>query len=74
MSAYSAYDGVPLIANYHILTDILRNEWGYKYWVTSDAGGTDRVCNAFKMCKSSPLDKEAITLYVSFRVILLVQY
>ena len=33
MSAYSSYDGVPLIANHHILTDILRDEWGYKYWV-----------------------------------------
>jgi beta-glucosidase len=64
MSAYSSYDGVALVANHHILTDILRDEWGYKYWVTSDAGGTDRLCNSFKMCKSSPLDKEAVTLYV----------
>jgi hypothetical protein len=64
MSSYSAYDGVPLIANHHILTDILRTEWGYKYWVTSDAGATDRICNGFKMCQSTPLDKEAIVLYV----------
>ncbi|TVY58621.1 Periplasmic beta-glucosidase [Lachnellula cervina] len=63
MSAYHSYDGVALIANHHILTDILRDEWGYKYWVTSDAGATDRLCDAFKMCESSPLDKEAITLY-----------
>ncbi|TVY93594.1 Periplasmic beta-glucosidase [Lachnellula willkommii] len=63
MSAYHSYDGVALVANHHILTDILRDEWGYKYWVTSDAGATDRLCDAFKMCESSPLDKEAITLY-----------
>ncbi|TVY47708.1 Periplasmic beta-glucosidase [Lachnellula occidentalis] len=63
MSAYHSYDGVALIANHHILTDILREEWGYKYWVTSDAGATDRLCNNFKMCESSPIDKEAITLY-----------
>lgn len=63
MSAYSSYDGVPLIANHHILTDILRGEWGYKYWVTSDAGATDRLCDAFMMCQSSPIDKEAVTLY-----------
>ncbi|KAF8860602.1 glycoside hydrolase [Acephala macrosclerotiorum] len=63
MSSYSAYDGVPLITNHHILTDILRNEWGYKYWVTSDAGATDRICNSFKMCQSSPLDKEAVTMF-----------
>jgi beta-glucosidase len=63
MSAYSSYDGVALVANKHILTDILRTEWGYQYWVTSDAGGTDRLCNAFKMCQSKPLDKEAVTMY-----------
>jgi beta-glucosidase len=63
MSAYSSYDGVALVANHHILTDILRGEWGYEYWVTSDAGATDRLCDAFKMCQSNPLDKEAVTLY-----------
>lgn len=64
MSAYSLYDGIPSIANHHLLTDILRTEWGYKYWVTSDAGATDRMCQAFKMCQSDPLDKEAVTLFV----------
>ena len=70
MSAYHSYDGVALVANHHILTDILREEWGYKYWVTSDAGATDRLCYAFKMCQSSPLDKEAVTLYVCEPVVL----
>jgi beta-glucosidase len=63
MSAYSSYDGVALVANKHILTDILRTEWGYNYWVTSDAGATDRLCDAFKMCQSKPLDQAAVTLY-----------
>jgi beta-glucosidase len=63
MSAYSSYDGVALVANKHILTDILRTEWGYNYWVTSDSGATDRLCDAFRMCESNPLDKEAVTLY-----------
>lgn len=64
MSAYSSYDGVPLIANEHVLTDILRGEWGYEYWVTSDAGATDRICDAFQMCQAEPIDMEAVTLYV----------
>lgn len=64
MSAYHSYDGVALIANHHILTEILRDEWGYKYWVTSDAGGTDRLCKNFKMCATSPLDKDAIVKFV----------
>lgn len=40
MSAYHSYDGVPAIADYHILTEILQKEWGYKYHVMSD------VCKA----------------------------
>ncbi|OTB02165.1 glycoside hydrolase family 3 protein [Hypoxylon sp. CI-4A] len=60
MSAYHSYDGVPAVADKHTLTDILRGEWGYKYFVMSDAGATDRLCEDFKMCKSDPIDSEAI--------------
>ncbi|KAF8525691.1 glycoside hydrolase [Gautieria morchelliformis] len=35
MTAYSSYDGIPAISNKHLLTDILRNEWGYQHWVTT---------------------------------------
>ena len=63
MSAYHSYDGIPAIADHHTMTDILRDEWGYKYWVTSDAGATDRLCAAFKMCKAKPIDMEAVTMY-----------
>ncbi|KAH7036694.1 glycoside hydrolase family 3 protein [Macrophomina phaseolina] len=63
MSAYHSWDGVPAVADYHTLTEILREEWGYEYYVSSDAGGTDRLCNAFKMCRSNPIDKEAVTIY-----------
>ena len=59
-----SYDGIPAVCNKHALTDILRDEWGYKYWVTSDAGATDRICNSFKLCRSEPIDSEAITLRV----------
>lgn len=64
MTSYNSYDGVAMVANYHVLTEILRNEWGYKYWTISDAGGTDRLCNSFQMCKTNPIDKEAIVNYV----------
>ncbi|OJJ41465.1 hypothetical protein ASPWEDRAFT_23552 [Aspergillus wentii DTO 134E9] len=62
MSAYHSYDGIPAISDYHTLTEILREEWGYDYWVISDAGATDRLCTAFRLCRSSPIDMEAITL------------
>lgn len=56
MSAYSSYDGVPEVSNYHSLTEILRDEWGYEYFVSSDAGATDRLANPFYICPS-PLNK-----------------
>ncbi|KAL4890124.1 glycoside hydrolase superfamily [Aspergillus ambiguus] len=62
MSAYHSYDGIPAVSDYHTLTEILREEWGYDYYVISDAGGTDRLCNSFKLCRSSPIDMEAVTL------------
>ncbi|KAF8972046.1 glycoside hydrolase family 3 protein [Flammula alnicola] len=50
MTAYSSYDGIPAIANTHLLTDILRNEWGYKYWVTTDAGSVDLLITLHGTC------------------------
>ncbi|OJI99072.1 hypothetical protein ASPVEDRAFT_80698 [Aspergillus versicolor CBS 583.65] len=62
MSAYHSYDGIPAVADYHLLTEILREEWGYEYFVISDAGATDRLCNNFRLCESSPIDSESVTL------------
>ncbi|QPC58466.1 hypothetical protein HYE67_000697 [Fusarium culmorum] len=60
MSSYNSYDGVPVVSDSHLLTDILRDEWDYKYYVISDAGGTARLAQAFHVC---PLeDDECITL------------
>ncbi|KAL1871681.1 hypothetical protein Daus18300_004681 [Diaporthe australafricana] len=64
MSAYHCYDGVPAVADYHLLTEILRDSWGYEYFVMSDAGGTDRVCTAFGLCRASPIDSEAVVSLV----------
>jgi beta-glucosidase len=36
MNAYSSYDGIPMVASHHVLTDILRNELGFKGYVYSD--------------------------------------
>ncbi|KAJ7476846.1 glycoside hydrolase superfamily [Mycena galericulata] len=52
MTAYSSYDGIPASANTHLLTDILRNEWGYKYWVTADAGSVDLLITLHQVCDS----------------------
>ena len=41
MCAYQSYDGEPCCGNARLLTDILRNEWGFKGLVTSDCGAID---------------------------------
>lgn len=64
MSAYHCYDGIPAVADRHLLTEILRDSWGYDYFVMSDAGGTDRVCTAFGLCRASPIDSEAVVSLV----------
>jgi beta-glucosidase len=38
MTAYNAINGVPCTANKWLLTDILRNEWGFDGYVVSDCG------------------------------------
>ncbi len=38
MCAYSELDGIPCAANKWLLTDVLRNEWGFKGLVVSDLG------------------------------------
>ncbi|PKS08165.1 hypothetical protein jhhlp_005441 [Lomentospora prolificans] len=60
MSSYNSYDGVPTVSDEYLLTDILRKEWGYDYYVISDAGGTARLDNAFGVCGEK--DHECITL------------
>ncbi|KAF9530879.1 glycoside hydrolase [Crepidotus variabilis] len=50
MTAYSSYDGIPAIANTHLLTDVLRKEWGYKYFVTTDAGSVDLLISLHGTC------------------------
>ncbi|KAF8547215.1 family 3 glycoside hydrolase [Imleria badia] len=50
MTAYASYDGVPCVANKELLTSILRDEWGYKYFVTSDAGSVDMLISPHETC------------------------
>lgn len=37
MSSYNDYDGEPVTGSYKFLTEILRNEWGFKGYVVSDS-------------------------------------
>jgi len=46
MSAYSALDGIPDSGNKRLLTDILRDQWGFKGYVVSDV---DAVADIYRM-------------------------
>ena len=41
MASYNEWDGVPNHINRKLLTDILRDEWGFNGYVMSDGGGMD---------------------------------
>lgn len=43
MAAYNAWDGIPCSSNRRLLTDILRNEWGFDGFAVSDYGGVEGV-------------------------------
>lgn len=43
MSAYNALNGIPCGANHELLIDILRTEWGFNGFVTSDCGAIDNI-------------------------------
>ncbi len=43
MGAYNALNGVPCCANSFLLTEVLRNEWGFKGVVISDGSAIDKL-------------------------------
>ena len=43
MASYNDYDGIPVQASRQFLTDILRDEYGFKGYVVSDSGSVERV-------------------------------
>ena len=43
MAAYNAVDGVPCHANHELLTEILREEWGFEGYVVSDCGAVSHL-------------------------------
>ena len=44
MSAFNVVDGIPATGNKWLLTELLRNEWGFDGFVVSDAGSVQEMC------------------------------
>lgn len=51
MAAYHELDGIPCAANKWLLTDVLRNEWGFDGFVLSDLGAIRRLNTVFHTAK-----------------------
>ena len=45
MASFNEYDGTPATANAHLLTEILRDEWGFDGFVVSDYTGVMEMIN-----------------------------
>lgn len=53
MSAYSALNGEPCVVNDMLINDILRGDWGFKGYLTSDCGALWQLIQGHKLCKSA---------------------
>ena len=49
MAAYNAWEGVPCSASERLLTEILRDEWGFEGFVVSDYWGVEGVYESHKL-------------------------
>ncbi|GAB4486939.1 MAG: beta-glucosidase BglX [Saprospiraceae bacterium] len=45
MTSFNDYDGVPATGNKHLLTDILRKEWGFRGFVVTDYTSINEMVN-----------------------------
>ena len=57
MSSYNDYDGVPVTASHYFLTNILREQWGFRGYVVSDSRAVKFVYEKHRLAKDY---KEAV--------------
>jgi beta-glucosidase len=53
MSSYNDYDGIPVTGNYHFLTEILRNQFGFKGYVVSDSEAVEFLMSKHRVATDS---------------------
>ncbi|XP_048258477.1 probable beta-D-xylosidase 7 isoform X3 [Haliotis rufescens] len=53
MCSYNSINGVPACANKRLLTDILRDEWGFQGYVVSDQGAIENIIGSHHYLNNS---------------------
>ena len=61
MAAYNSWEGVPCSCNERLLTEILRDEWGFEGFVVSDYFGVEGVSSGHKLV-DTPWKAQALCL------------
>ncbi|NDV81768.1 glycoside hydrolase family 3 N-terminal domain-containing protein [Bacteroides sp. 51] len=62
MSSYNDYDGVPVTGSPYFLTEILRNEWGFKGYVVSDSEAVEFIKTKHRVAST---DEDAAAMAVN---------
>lgn len=73
MTAYNSVDGIPATANDWLLNKVLRDEWGFKGFVISDAGATGGA-NVLHMTAADYPDATAKSIPAGLDVIFQTSY
>ncbi|MDR3340026.1 MAG: glycoside hydrolase family 3 C-terminal domain-containing protein [Candidatus Symbiothrix sp.] len=67
MSSYNDYDGVPITGSHYFLTEILRNEFGFKGYVVSDSEAVEFLLSKHRVASDS-VDVVAQTINAGLNV------
>lgn len=55
MGAYNAVNGVPCCASHFLLTELLRERWGFRGYVTSDCDAVANICDPHHFAATFPI-------------------
>jgi len=61
MTAYNSIDGVPCSANTYLLTDVLRQQWGFLGFTVSDLGSITGLASNHRVA-ASPVEAAALAI------------
>jgi len=67
MATYHEIDGTPIVGSKHLLTEVLRNDWGFDGMITSDADAIDHMHTLHHVTKDKAASaKKALEAGVDF--------